>query len=329
MLKNKNKKSEFSLENPRLAVVIPSYKVKNHIVELIRNIGSEISNIYVVDDKCPEFSGDVVKKNIKDKRVQIIFHPENLGVGGAVKSGYLAALKDGADIVIKLDGDGQMNPDLIPHLILPILRGVADYVKGNRFYNIEGLSKMPILRLFGNSMLSLVNKFVSGYWNIMDPTNGFTAIHRQALSLLPLQKIENRYFFESDMLFRLGIIRAVVQDMPMESHYADEKSSLSIRKVLFEFPLKYINRFFKRIFYNYFLRDFYAATFELLFGMPLVVFGAWRGWSSWNLSMITNQPATSGKVMLAALPIIIGFQLLLDFLSFDIQNVPKVPLSQS
>ncbi len=312
----------------RIAVVIPSYRVKKHIIQLIRQIGAEVVSIYVIDDKCPEESGKFVEENCTDERVKVIYHAKNNGVGGAVKTGYLQALKDKADIVIKLDGDGQMDPALIPLFIKPIASGRADYVKGNRFFDLQSLRKMPGLRLFGNSVLSLINKFVNGYWSIMDPTNGYTAIHKSALKMLPLEKIENRYFFESDMLFRLGISRAVVYDLPMNARYEDEESSLSIRKVLFEFPPKYISRYFKRIFYNYFLRDFNAASIELLLGTILFFAGFTMGIFHWNTSLDAMIPATSGTVMLAALPIILGFQLLISALNFDTQNYPKQPLSQ-
>jgi len=310
----------------KIAVVIPSYKVKKHILALFPEIGNEVTKIYVVDDKCPENSGQFVMENCTDPRVEVLFNEVNIGVGGAVKTGYKKALEDDIDIVVKLDGDGQMDPKLIPNLIKKIVSEKADYVKGNRFYNIDTLMAMPRLRLFGNSMLSFINKFVNGYWNVMDPTNGFTAIHKAALKQLPLDKIENRYFFESDMLFRLGIIRAVVNDMPMDAKYADEESNLSIRKVLFEFPPKYFVRFFKRLFYNYFLRDFNAASIEMVLGFIFVVFGTIVGSIYWSASIKTQIPATSGTVMLAALPIILGVQLLLSALSFDIKNLPKEPL---
>lgn len=306
-----------------IAVVIPSYKVKKHIIKVISEIGSEIDKIYVVDDKCPENSGKYVEDNCKDKRVIVVYNDENKGVGGAVKSGYKKALEDNCEIIVKLDGDGQMEPKLISGLIAPIVKNKADYVKGNRFFYLDTLMKMPKMRLFGNSILSLINKIVNGYWDIIDPTNGFTAIHYNTLQSLNLDKIDNRYFFESDMLFRLGTIKAVVADFPMNAKYEDEKSNLSIKKVLFEFPPKYFVRFFKRIFYNYFLRDFNIASIEMIFGSVFFIFGLILGLFNWLESVSSGVTATSGTVMLAALPIIIGFQLLLSALNYDIQNVPK------
>jgi len=310
------------------AVVIPTYKVKQHILNVISGIGDEIQKIYVVDDKCPENTGEYVLQHCSDKRVVVIFNEVNKGVGGAVKAGYARALTDGCSIIIKLDGDGQMDPRLIPGFIKVIENGEADYVKGNRFFNLASLKSMPGIRVFGNSILSVINKFVNGYWNIMDPTNGYTAIHRTALSMLDLDKIADNYFFESDMLFRLGTIRAVVYDLPMNAKYENESSGLKISRILFQFPPKYINRFFKRIFYNYFLRDFNVGTIELITGIILFIFGLTEGVYHWYKSIMYNTVASSGTVMLAALPTILGFQLLISGLQYDMRNIPVKPLQK-
>jgi len=310
------------------AVIIPCYKVKKHILAVIKGIGDKVDLIVVVDDSCPEKSGKFVEQNCTDSRVKVIYNSENLGVGGAVKNGYKYALKKDIDIFVKLDGDGQMSPQLINKIIKPIITGEADYVKGNRFFNIESIQKMPALRIFGNSLLSLINKFVNGYWNIMDPTNGFVAIHKNSLKLIPLEKIENRFFFESDMLFRLSIIKAVVVDVPMMAHYANEESNLSISHSAFSFPFKYLNRFFKRIFYNYFLREFNIASLELLFGNVFMIFGILFGGYFWMNSINTGVVATTGQVMIASLPILIGFILLLLALHVDLISIPNKPLSK-
>ena len=311
----------------KTAVIIPSYKVKEHIVDLLQKLIVYDYHVYVVDDKCPENSGGFVTQTINHPLIKVIYNDINLGVGGAVKRGYIEALKDGCEIFVKLDGDGQMDPNLIPGLISPIIRKETDVSKGNRFYNINTVIKMPFLRLFGNSALSFINKLVNGYWKIMDPTNGFVAIHKSALLLLPLNKIDNRYFFESDLLFRLGTIRAVVQDFPMDTKYADEQSGLNIKKVLLEFPPKYFIRFWKRIFYTYFIRDFNVGTIELLFGNILLFFGIIFGGIKWFSSVKEQIETPTGTVMIAVLPIILGFQLLLSFINYDINNAPTKPLN--
>lgn len=312
----------------KIAVIIPCYRVKKHIIPLLNQLLKSNYYIYVVDDKCPENTGVFVKEQLQHPQLTVLFNEINLGVGGAVKTGYVQALKDECEIFVKLDGDGQMNPSLIPDLIHPILIGEVDFSKGNRFYNINTLVNMPLIRLIGNSALSFINKIVNGYWALMDPTNGFVAIHKTALLMLPLDKIDNRYFFESDLLFRLGTIRAVVEDFPMDAKYQDEESGLNIRKILFEFPPKYFVRFFKRIFYNYFLRDFNVGSLQLIFGVILTFFGLIYGVINWINNVKEGVSTPTGTIMIAVLPIILGFQLLLSFVNYDINNVPKKPLSK-
>jgi len=310
-----------------VAVVIPSFKVKAHILKVIAGIGPEVKLIYVVDDQCPEHSGDYVKANCSDPRVKVLYHTKNQGVGGATITGYIQALADKASIVVKLDGDGQMDASLIPRLIEPIRSSQADYVKGNRFYDLAFLRQMPFMRKLGNSGVSFMNKAASGYWNIMDPSNGFTAIHRNALENLPLDRIDKRFFFESDILFRLNTIRAVVTEMPMRAVYGNEKSNLKIQSVAFQFPFKYLGRMIKRIFYNYYLRDFNIGSLELILAFVFILFGVTFGTYKWSESIITDHAATAGTVILAGLPVILGFQSLIAFLHFDVSNVPVKPLS--
>jgi dolichol-phosphate mannosyltransferase len=314
---------------PRIAVVIPAYKVRAHIMAVIDGIESFVEKIYVVDDCCPESTGDFVRQRCTDTRVKVIVHPVNLGVGGAVISGYKEAISDRMDIVVKVDGDGQMDPKLIVDFVSPILSGEADYTKGNRFFDLASLSQMPRTRLIGNAGLSFMNKLSSGYWDLFDPTNGYTAIHCEVLSHLPLDKISQRYFFESDMLFRLSTLRAVVFDIPMDSKYGEEVSSLKIGDVLGEFFIKNIRNFGKRVFYNYYLRDLSVASFELPLGIALLAFGVTFGTVQWTNSLNDHVAASAGTVMLAGLPILLGLQFILAFLSHDMRMVPKRPFHRA
>jgi glycosyltransferase involved in cell wall biosynthesis len=313
-------------EQNSVAVVIPCYRARRHILAVIGAIGAEVRTIYVVDDACPQQTGDYVAQECRDPRVRVLAHEINSGVGGAMITGYLQALRDGADIVVKLDGDGQMDPGLIPLLITPIVNGIADYTKGNRFYYLEGVQQMPLVRLIGNAALSFIAKFSTGYWDIFDPTNGFTAVHAKVLERLPLEKIDTRYFFESDMLFRLNTIRAVVMDVPLSARYADEESNLMIFSSIPEFAFKHMRNSLKRIFYNYYLRDFSAMSLELLLGCIALFLGISFGSLAWMKSVRTGIVASSGTVMLAALPTLVGIQLLLSFLAADSGSVPKIPL---
>ncbi len=309
-----------------VAIVIPSYKVTQHIMGVINAIPKFVSFIYVVDDACPDESGKFVMQHNVDERVKVIFHEHNQGVGGAVMTGYQAAIKDNVDIIVKIDGDGQMDPALLPYFVEPIMAGEADYTKGNRFYDLEGIKAMPRIRIFGNAVLSLMTKLSSGYWNLFDPTNGYTAIHRDICKLIPVSKVSHRYFFETDMLFHLNILRAVVVDVPMDAKYGDEQSNLKISRIAGEFFIKHVRNFFKRIFYNYFLRDLSLASIELITGLILLIFGVVFGGYNWIQSAHHNIATPAGTVMLAAMPVIVGIQLLLSFVGYDIASVPRQAL---
>src|SRR5688572_23758802 len=308
---------------PEIAVIVPCFRARAQVLAVLARIGPECRSVYVVDDACPEESGKHVQQGSQDPRVRVLFHPANQGVGGAVLTGYRAALADGADVLVKLDADGQMDPALIPILVAPILVGEADYTKGNRFFELEGLRAMPFVRLVGNSLLSFLNKMSSGYWEIFDPTNGFTALHAAVARRLPLGKISRRWFFESDLLFRLGTLRAVVADVPMPAVYGNETSNLVVRHVFVEFAWKHLVNAAKRVFYGYYLRAFSFASLELVLGTVFVAGGTWFGAAQWQAGSRAGAPSTSGTVMLAALPVLLGVQLLLGFLNHDMQNSPR------
>lgn len=311
---------------PTCAVVIPCFRVGSLVEAVIAKIGPEIQRIYVIDDCCPLGTGKLVRENCTDPRVRVIMHPENRGVGGAVVSGYEAALADGADIVVKIDGDGQMDPALVSRFIAPIIEGRADYTKGNRFHRLRNVASMPTVRLLGNTVLSFMTKLSSGYWQVFDPTNGYTAIHRAALQELDLQHLARRYFFESDMLFQLNQARAVVIDIPMMARYEDEPSSLRPSRIVLPFLKGHLRNFAKRIFGSYFLRGFSVASIELLAGLALAIFSLCFGSHAWYVSIHYGTTASAGTVMLAALPLILGCQLLLSWLNFDISSEPRTPL---
>jgi len=312
------------MQELKVAVVIPCYKVSRSLENLLGKIGHEIALIYCVDDACPDMSYKVAEKcsNV-DRRIKVIKHNINKGVGGAMVTGYKRALTDGMDIVVKVDGDGQMNPAEIERLIRPLVEGRSDYAKGNRFYDMTCLSEMPKVRLIGNILLSFLSKFSTGYWHLFDPTNGFTAIQSKVLKLIPLDKLNERYFFETDFLFRLNIVNAVVHDIPMNAKYGDEESNLKIHSILFNFPFLHLKILLKRIFYNYFLRNFSIASINLVIGLILLIYGLIYGFSHWTNG---SEPTSAGVVMMAALPIIIGMQSLLSFIGYDMSSSPEAPL---
>jgi len=179
---------------------------------------------------------------------------------------------------------------------------------------------MPFRRLFGNTVLSFFAKASTGYWQLFDPTNGYTPISVECLKNLELDKISRRYFFESDLLFRLNIVGANIKDVPMKAIYEDEESNLKIYKILFPFMKGHTVNFSKRILYDYFLRDFSLATISLVFGVLFLVFGVCFGSFHWYKAISEHTTASSGTVMLAALPVIVGTQLLLSFINYDISK---------
>lgn len=309
----------------KIAAILPCYKAKQHVLDVIKQFGPEVSKIICVDDGCPDQTGIFIQENCSDARLEVIFLEKNAGVGGATMAGMIAASKT-HDILVKVDSDGQMDPKLIPALIQPIEMRDADFTKGNRFFNPADVRAMPKVRLFGNAGLSFLTKLSSGYWTMFDPTNGFLAIHASIFRRLPHDKIANRYFFESDLLFRAGLQRARVQDMPMKAIYADETSHLKISKVLFDFSFRHMKNFIKRIFYNYFLRDFSPGSLYLLLGMMLTSTGMIAGLVYLLDSMLGGNTASPGEVMFAALPLFVGIQFGIAFLTYDIESSPKTTL---
>lgn len=305
----------------KIAVVIPCYKVADTIENVISELPKEIRHIIVIDDGCPDTSGKQAEQ-LRDKRVTVIHHKDNLGVGGAVLTGYKKALELDCDIVVKVDGDGQMDSSYIHKLIEPIIKGKADYTKGNRFFDFNILLSMPVIRLIGNSILTFIMKLVSGYWNIKDPTNGFTAIHKDTLKKLNLDRIDKSYFFESDMLINLSIINAVIYDVDIPSRYGDEKSSLSIINTVIVFPFKQIRGLLRRILLKYYIMDINIGSIYLLFGLFFLLFGVIFGIRHWLYSTEVGIITSPGTVMLSALPIFIGVILLIQVITIDIKSVP-------
>ncbi|MCH2223920.1 MAG: glycosyltransferase family 2 protein [Crocinitomicaceae bacterium] len=306
----------------KIAIVIPAYRVKNKITQVLNSIQDNVNYVIVVDDCCPQESGKLVESQEfpSIEHLEVIFHQENKGVGGAVVTGYKRALELGCDVVVKVDGDGQMDLDYLPKLIAPILSGESDYAKGNRFVDFKMLRQMPKIRLIGNSILSFLLKAVSGYWNIMDPTNGYTAIGKEALKNINLEKLSERYFFESDMLINLNIHKRAVKDIPIPAKYDDEESSLSVTKIIFQFPFYLMRGGCRRIFLKYYIYDFNMASIYLIFGIPLLIWGTSFGLYQWWWHVHHSTFASTGTVMLAVLPLILGTQFLLQAIHIDIQS---------
>ncbi len=322
------RRKRFSLEHISIAVVIPCYRVENHIEKVIRSIPPYVRYIIVVDDASPDNTAERVKQLMTDEpRLILTRHEQNRGVGGAMVSGYRKALEIGAEIVVKMDGDGQMDPSYLPSLIIPLIEGKADYTKGNRFHDFTALSQMPRIRQLGNIALSFLSKAATGYWNIFDPTNGYVAIRAEVLRMIPLEKIDPGYYFEISMLGALYLLGARVLDVPIPARYGTEKSNLSIRRVFINFPPRLIRTFLRRVILRNFLYDFSMLSIYLLSGIPLVLFGLIFGISKWIEYANLGIPAPTGTVILPTLSLILGIQFLLSAIEIDLRNVPQRPLS--
>ena len=319
------REAPLSLDGAGVWLVVPCYKVTGHILRVIKRTPSWFEGIVCVDDACPDKSGDFIEANNTDPRVVVVRLAKNQGVGGAMLAGYAEAARLGARVLVKVDGDDQMDLGYAAQLVAPILLGEADYAKGNRFTSISHLTTMPTVRVLGNAALSFAAKVSTGYWNIFDPTNGYTAMEANVARLVMEKHVSRRFFFETDLLYHLGTLRAVVRDVPMPARYADEVSNIRIGAIVGPFALKHLRNFAQRVVGQYFVRDFNAASLELLFGLLFSLFGL-----AYALSYLANrvpgQAASAGVVMLAALPVILGVQFLLQAMNFDVLNVPNRPI---
>ena len=312
------------IELPAVAVVIPAYRAARTIENVIAGVPSFVRHIVVVDDGSPDETADVVRR-AGDPRVELVSHETNQGVGGAVMTAYQRAVQLGAEIIAKMDADGQMDPDYLLQLITPIVLGEADYTKGNRFLHERELRAMPGRRRFGNSGLSFMTKLASGYWSVFDPTNGYTAIHASLVPLLATASVAKRFFFESSMLLNLSLLRAVVRDVYIPARYG-AGSHLSESRAAVQFPFQLFRGFLRRLRLQYFVRDFTAVSLYIVFGLVLTLFGT--VWGLWHflISAQSGVVATTGTVMIAVLPLIVGVQLLLQAVTLDIQSAPTMPL---
>lgn len=311
-----------------IATVIPCYRVERDIIAVIAGLPDYIKHIIVIDDVSPDHTAELVADLAqRDSRIVLIRHETNQGVGGATVSGFRKALELGAQIVVKVDGDGQMDTNHLPELLIPLILGHADYTKGNRFRDFQALQEMPAIRRFGNMVLGFLTKAATGYWNLFDPTNGYVAIRSSVLAQLPLHSIDKTYFFETSMLVNLYLLGAVIKDVPMPARYRGEISSLSIHRSVLEFPFKLLKHFVRRIILMNLIYDFSMASVYIMVGLPLLLFGLIFGITKWIKYASLNIPAPTGTVMLPTLSVLLAIQFLLAAIETDLRSTPRVPLS--
>ena len=306
----------------RIAVVMPAFNVAMHIAGVIKGIPEFVDSIIVVEDAGTDGTAQQVR-GLGEPRLKMVQHAVNQGVGGAIVTGFKLAMEDGAEVIVKMDGDGQMDPGLLSTLLDPIVADGYAYAKGNRFLWEDRLPDMPKIRLAGSFGLTFLTKLASGYWHVFDPVNGYIAIDAAMLRKLPLQRIARRYFFESDMLIHLNVFRARVKDVPVRARYEDERSSMRVGQVLVTFPLYLLKGFWYRIYERHVLREFSPVAVFWILGSLLLAWGTGFGAFTWIKSSWSGQVATTGTVMLSILPFILGFQLVLQAILIEIQESPR------
>lgn len=306
----------------RVTTVLPAHNEERHIGETILTMPDFVDHIVVVDDCSQDRTSDVARA-CDDPRVTVLKTPYNMGVGGATITGYRKALELKSDIIVKMDGDGQMSPDHLPLLLDALIEGGYDYAKGNRFLASDSLHQMPRHRLFGNVVLTFMTKLASGYWHVFDPQNGYTAIKATALRVIDLNAVHQRFFFENDMLCQLNYHNFRVKDVAIPARYGEEESDLNPFKISVTFPFLLFMRYLRRLYHKYILRDFSPIALFMIVGFILFAWGFVFGLYLWVKSNLTGHPTPTGTIMLSLLPLILGFQLLLQGIVLDIQETPK------
>lgn len=306
-----------------IAAVVPAYREEKMISTVIETMPDYVDHIVIIDDCSPDATSEVVQRST-DPRVTLIRHEVNQGVGGAIITGHRAALELGADVNVIMAGDAQMDPEYLPPLLDRVTVDGYGFAKANRFFSPESFSGMPKYRVFGNIVLSFMTKMTSGYWHLFDPQNGYTAIRAEVVRRLPLKHIAKRYSFENDLLIHLNILQVPAVDVPIPAVYGNEVSTIKLSRVVPELLHLLTVGFWRRIWYRYVLWSFSPIALLLVAGLALFLFGL--GVAIWVCFQIASSVvATAATVMLAALPLMIGTQMLLSALQLDIQSSPSEP----
>ena len=304
----------------KIGVVVPAYNEEMLIGETLNNIPAYVDKIYVVDDGSTDKTVEVVREFAEnDGRIILIRHEENKGVGAAIVSGYKKALEDGMDIVAVMAGDNQMDPAFLPSLLDPIIEGKADYAKGNRLLSPEYRRGMSKWRFFGNSILTFLTKMASGYWQLMDPQNGYTAISGQALERINLDLIYPWYGYCNDLLVKLNVYGFRVVDVPHPARYGKEKSKIRYSKYIPKVSWLLLKDFFWRLKMKYVVLSFHPLVFFYLFGIILGVLGFLGGIYSLYYKFVLGG-SIFVRGVLSLLIFIIGLQFLLFAMLFDMQQ---------
>ncbi len=306
--------------------VIPLYRAAETIAAVVEAALLVVDHVVVVDDCCSEESGIVVETRFSDEpRVEVLKHQSNRGVGAATKTGIRRAFQLGATYVVKLDADGQMDPLYVPEMIVILQANPRlAIVKGNRFSGSAVVRMMPGIRLLGNSLLTLLVRITTGYWNGIDPTNGFIAMRAETLRRIDLSRLNDRYYFEISLLTELGLRRFEIADYEMPARYGAERSNLAISAAIGSFPIRLARAFARRLLWQYVVSDMNVGSLFLVAGLLLSALGSTLGAYWWAEALLSGVARTPGTVTVVLVPLIFGFQLLLNAILFDVQSAPRV-----
>ena len=256
-----------------IAVVVPCFNEETQISMVIETIPKYVDRIVIIDDFSDDNTVQIIESNIKDNnRVILLKHDINKGVGGSIETGYIWARDNDMDVAVVMAGDGQMDPDDLPKLLDVIVDKKVDYVKGNRLFTGEAYKKIPKIRYFGNSVLSLLTKIASGYWHIADSQCGYTAINRNALEIIDWSRMYKRYGQPNQLLVMLNVLNFRVRDVPVRPIYGvGEESGIKLRKIIFTMPYLLLKYFLWRMKEKYIIRDFHPLIFFYFIGFIFFV----------------------------------------------------------
>jgi len=303
-----------------VAVVVPAYNEERLIARTIQGIPDFVDHVIVVDD-CSTDGTLAAARSVDDARVRVEHLPENQGVGAAVIQGHRIAMELGADIMVVMAGDDQMDPEALPRLLRPLTQEHYGFTKGNRFFSTSSLAGMPRHRVVGSMILTFLNKAASGYWHLVDPQNGYTAVTREALELVPLDKVSKRYEFENDLLIWLNIASVRALDVPIPARYGLEQSTIRLRSVVPRLSWSLFTGFWRRIWYKYVFWSFSPIALLLFTGLLCLTVGIAVGlWATYE-AFQGNSP-TAGTTVLSLIPFMCGFILLVQAFVLDIMESP-------
>jgi glycosyltransferase involved in cell wall biosynthesis len=308
----------------RIAVVVPAHNEQALIETTIKSIPDYVEHVIVVDDASTDETYAVAMA-VNDPRVEVIRHETNTGVGGAVLSGHRRAADRGADVAVVMAGDGQMDPAHLPELLDAICVHGYDFAKGNRFFAFGSFAGMPRHRIVGSMIIGLLTKAATGYWQIFDPLNGYTAIRTSVLQRIPLDRIRRDYSFEADLLIHLNTVGALALDVPIPARYGSEVSGVRLPRASVSFLSTLFRGFWRRMLWKYMLWSFSPVALFFLSGLALTAWGMGVGiWVA--LRSIGPEVPTTATVLLAVGPLLVGVNLLVMAALLDVLESRRTPL---